>query len=62
MCPTGDAGRARDTVAVGCVAILRPDTGLNNVNWSDFVVNQSDFAGDDIARQARHRSGMVGGR
>jgi hypothetical protein len=48
--------RAEEDMACGMLAagldmILRLDSGLNNVNWSDFEVNRNDSVGDNIARQ-----------
>lgn len=38
---------------VGWDVSLQLDSGLNNANYSDFEVNQIDFAGGCIARQTQ---------
>lgn len=48
-----EADRAFGNFAVGWNVNLRLDSGLSNANYSDFEVNQTDVAGDCIARQTR---------
>lgn len=46
-----EADRPFGNSAVGWDVNLQLDSGLNNGNYSDFEVNQTDFAGDCVARQ-----------